>query len=88
MSLNQSFGVSEKGKTNKLGKLYWSIDFEMNDGLTEKDFRNEDNPVIGELILGDKKISLTFSECNRIMETLHDAKHTHHQIYKLGLFKK
>jgi hypothetical protein len=88
MSINQAFGVSDNVKTNKLGKVYWSIDFEMNDGLTEKDFREAEQPIIGELLIGDKKIPLTFSECNRIMETLHDAKHTHHQIYKLGLFKK
>jgi hypothetical protein len=86
--MNQAFAVSDKDKTTKLGKVYWSIDFDMNDGLTEKDFRESDNPIIGDLLIGDKRIPLTFSECNRIMETLGDAKHTHHQTYKLGLFKK
>jgi len=88
MSINQAYGVDPKIKTNKLGKFYWDIDFEMNQEISEADFSSNEQCTIGTLEIGGKSIPLTFSECNKIIETLEDAKHTHRQIYKLGLTKR
>ena len=37
MSVNQRFGINPE-KTSHMGRLFHTIDFEMNDSILEKDF--------------------------------------------------
>lgn len=62
---------------NKYGKVWSSIKFDHNWNTSA----NTDTPsTIGTLQIGGKSVDLTFSEINKLMETLTDAKH----VYKVG----
>ena len=64
----------EKTKFNpsKFGKTWASIYWKGKPGLTPQGEANQ--PVIGTLNIGGKGFDLTFSECNKLIETLIDAK--------------
>lgn len=85
--VNQSFGVNAKDKErlDKLGKNFSSIDFEISDSLSEHNIGGKATPI-GKLIVGNQKIELTYSECNRIITTLADAQLIIKQKQKLGIF--
>jgi len=85
--VNQSFGIDEKSKKRfeKLGKNYNSIDFEISDSLTESNINTKTNPI-GKLIVGNQRVELTYSECNKIISTLSDAQLIIKQKQKLGIF--
>tara|TARA_B100000424_G_C22937418_1_gene498767 strand:+ start:2032 stop:2364 length:333 start_codon:yes stop_codon:yes gene_type:complete len=42
-------------------------------------------PIIGTLIVGNMKVDITFSEANRIMEELNDAKHRYNVASRMGM---
>ena len=85
--VNQSFGISDKDKQRfeKLGKNYNSIEFELSDSLNEGNITNKTKPI-GKLIVGNQRIELTYSECNKIITTLSDAQLIVKQKQKLGIF--
>lgn len=85
--VNQSFGIDEKSKQRfeKLGKNFSSIDFEISDSITESNV-GEKSTAIGKLLVGNQKIELTYSECNKIITTLADAQLIIKQKQKLGIF--
>jgi len=85
--VNQSFGVNAKDKErlDKLGKNFSSIDFEISDSITESNV-GEKSTAIGKLLVGNQKIELTYSECNKIITTLADAQLIIKQKQKLGIF--
>ena len=85
--VNQSFGIDEKSKQRfeKLGKNYNSIEFEISDSLSEHNIGGKATPI-GKLIVGNQKIELTYSECNKIITTLADAQLIIKQKQKLGIF--
>ena len=85
--VNQSFGVNAKDKErlDKLGKNFSSIDFEISDSLSEHNIGGKATPI-GKLLVGNQKIELTYSECNRIITTLADAQLIIKQKQKLGIF--
>lgn len=85
--VNQSFAIDNQTKQsfNKLGKHYSSIDFELSNLICESNIGNKSTPI-GNLIVGDRKIELTYSECNRIISTLMDAQLIFKQQKKLGIF--
>ena len=68
---------------NKYGKLWGSISFE----LADKPMHVEQGkqPIIGHLCIDNKKIGITWSETNRIMETMADAQHRHNVANRLGM---
>lgn len=85
--VNQSFATDEKTKQRfeKLGKNYNSIEFELSDSLSEHNIANKTMPI-GKLIIGNQKIELTYSECNKIIATLSNAQLIIKQKQKLGIF--
>ncbi len=72
----------KKFNPNKYGKVWGSIRFEHVWGASPVGETNQ--PVIGSLEIGGKSVELTFSEVNKIMETLSDAKHTYNVGNRLG----
>lgn len=88
MGLNHSYGIDQK-KTRSKGKLYHTIDFELNESYSNENFIKRDtNIALGTLFIGDKVINLTLDECKRIQETMHAAVETTEKKYKLGLLAK
>ena len=85
--VNQSFGIDEKSKQRfeKLGKNYNSIEFELSDSLSKNNIGGKAKPI-GKLLVGNQKIELTYSECNKIITTLADAQLIIKQKQKLGIF--
>jgi len=75
----------DRERLKKLGKNYNSIDFELSDKINITNYKDRSIPI-GDLVVGDKKVELTWSECNKIITTLEDAKSTHHRKIQLGLF--
>tara|TARA_R100000541_G_scaffold59115_1_gene71898 strand:+ start:1456 stop:1752 length:297 start_codon:yes stop_codon:yes gene_type:complete len=82
-------GATHKKDADKLnknfGKNYNSIDFEMSDNLRLDNYKEKTNPI-GRLVVGNQKIDLTWSECNKIFTTLLDAQQTHRRKIQLGMF--
>ena len=70
----------------RYGKLWGSITFEL---LDEPAFQEKGKqPVIGYLCIDNKKIGVTWSETNRIIETLSDGQHRHNVANRLGMLEK
>lgn len=86
--INQG-GATHQNDRDKMklqyGKNYNSIDFEMSDKITLANYKERTNPI-GDLLVGGKKVELTWSECNKIITTLEDAKTSHQRKIQLGLF--
>ena len=83
--INNSFGFDKK-RTQKLGKFYNSIDFEIKSDYSVDEFRDNPNkPVVGSFEIGNKRFPLTFSELNLIEQTVREAKEAVNKGYSLGL---
>ena len=67
----------------KYGRLWGSLDFDLN--LDAHPVGEANGPVIGALRVGGKKFDLTWTECNRIIETLSDAKYRFNIGKRLGM---
>lgn len=86
--VNNSFGYDKK-RTQKLGKFYNSIDFEVKSDYNTEEFSNNPNkPVVGTFEIGNKQFPLTFSELNLIEQTVRDAKEAVNKGYALGISGK
>ena len=66
----------------KYGEVWNTIRFEHDWGRTPQG--DSKMPVIGKLFIGDKYTEITFSEANRIIDTLRDAQHAHNVGVRLG----
>tara|TARA_R100000315_G_C5222162_1_gene133819 strand:+ start:978 stop:1316 length:339 start_codon:yes stop_codon:yes gene_type:complete len=66
----------------RYGKVWGSIEFLHTWGRQPEGDSN--GPVIGKLRIGGKDVELTFSETNKIMETLRDAQHVYNVGVRLG----
>tara|TARA_B100001094_G_scaffold326649_1_gene383221 strand:+ start:2064 stop:2327 length:264 start_codon:yes stop_codon:yes gene_type:complete len=84
--VNNTAAYDQK-KVRKYGKLYGSIDFEINDSISEKYFENNEKPVVGKLHIGNKTFDVTFQELDMIARTLHLAKDTVNRKYKMGMMR-
>ena len=71
---------------NKYGKLWSGINFELAD--TQAYIEKDTQPLMGYLIIDNKKIGITWSESNRIIETLLDGQHRHNVAQRLGMLNK
>jgi|TARA_B100000085_G_scaffold127958_2_gene116500 hypothetical protein len=76
----------DRDKLKKLGKNYNSIDFELSDRITEGNYKDRSQPI-GTLIVGNQRVDLTWSECNKVFTTLMDAQNSHKRKIQLGLFQ-
>ena len=73
---------NKKFNPGRYGAVWGSIRFEHDwDRVPQGD---SNGPVIGKIFMGDKSVELTFSETNRIIETLRDAQHAHNVGVRLG----
>lgn len=75
----------DRDKLKQLGKNYNSIDFEMSEHLTEANYKDKSRPI-GTLVVGNQRVDLTWSECNKIFTTLLDAQQVHRRKIQLGMF--
>lgn len=84
MSVNQRFGINPE-KTNYMGKLFHTIDFEMNESFREKDYLDKSRTAFcGTFHIGDKEFKLTINELKRLSETAELALTNMNKNYKLG----
>ena len=85
-SLNQTAAI-DQDKVRHLGKNYASIDFEINDSISEHYFENNEKPVVGKLIIGNSRFDVTYQEIDHMVRTLHAAKDVINRKYKMGMMK-
>jgi hypothetical protein len=84
MSVNQRFGINPD-RTSHMGKLFHTIDFEMNESFREKEFLDKSRTAFcGTFHIGDKEFKLTINELKRLSETAELALTNMHKNYKLG----
>ena len=76
----------DRERLRSLGKNYNSIDFEMSDMITESNYKDKSQPI-GTLVIGNRSVDLTWSECNKLMQTLTDAQLIHGRKIQMGLFQ-
>ena len=70
----------------KYGKNWGNINVELAKGnKAVKAVPPATQPVIGTLCIGNMKVDITFSEANRIIEELNDAKHRYNVANRLGM---
>jgi hypothetical protein len=75
-------------KLRKRGKLYSTIDFEVNDNVTEHMFEKmPEKPVIGKLEISNKRFDVTYPELDLMIETLQEAKKVINMRYKMGMMR-
>ena len=85
--INQTYAYDQK-YVRKYGKLYGSIDFEVNENVSSELFRKQkEKPVIGKLMIGGKSFDVTFQELDMIQKTLQAAKEVVNKRYKLGMMR-
>tara|TARA_R110000744_G_scaffold335676_1_gene441004 strand:- start:516 stop:806 length:291 start_codon:yes stop_codon:yes gene_type:complete len=83
-SLNMTAGINEK-KVEHLGKNYASIDFEIKDNVSPKEFKySKMKPVVGTFVIGNRRVEVTFSELNHIMHTANAAMQQCDKAYRFG----
>jgi len=70
----------------RFGKHWSTIDFKIAKGrkaLVATEPANQ--PLMGSLCIAGREIEITFSEANRIMETLNEAKHAYNVSKRMGM---
>lgn len=70
----------------KYGKNWASIEFELAHGVVAVPPAKQ--PIIGYLKIAGQKIGITFSEANKIAETLRDGKHAFNVARSLGMTER
>ena len=85
--INQTWAYDQK-HVRRYGKLYGSIDFEINENVSQKLFEKQpEKPVIGKLMIGGKTFDVTYQELDMIQKTLGTAKDTVNRKYKMGMMR-
>ena len=86
--VNNAFAYDKK-RTKRMGKLYSTIDFNVNDKISTDLFKTvPEKPIVGELEIGGKSFKVTYQEIDAMMSTLQEAKRTIESKYRLGLMNK
>ena len=72
-------GVSQAGmhthpREQRYGNLWGNIDFSPREGVRGDGKDGYNNKTIGELMIGNFKVALTWTECTKIIETLANGK--------------
>ena len=84
--VNNTAAYNQK-KVRKYGKLYGSIDFEVNDSISEHYFENNEKPVVGKLHISGKTFDVTYQELDQIARTLYAAKDIVNRKFKMGMMR-
>lgn len=84
--INKSFSYDRK-KTDRLGKLFSSIDFTVKENYTADNYRNNKKAIAGKLHIGNSEYEVNVNELNRIAETVHNALEVLHKKYRTGLMR-
>ena len=75
-------------KLRKRGKFYSTIDFEINEKVSEYMYENmPEKPTIGKLEIGGKKFDVTYPELTLMIETLEQAKKVVQMRYRMGMMR-
>ena len=86
--VNNAFAYDKK-RSRKMGKLYSTIDFNVNDKISGELFASvPEKPIVGELEIGGKSFKMTYQEINAVISTMQDAKRAVEMKYRLGLMNK
>lgn len=86
MSINQSFNYGTQAA--KMGKLFNTIDFEINPLLTLESVKHRaTQTIVGNLKIGQRDYALNLKEIDQIIETLERAKEVYFKKYKLNIFR-
>ena len=73
-------------KIKNRGKLYGSIDFEVNETVSQQIFEKvELKPVVGTLEIGQKRFNMTMQELDLLAETIDAAKKVVMMRYRMGM---
>ena len=73
MGLMQA-GLHTHPRQQHYGILWNQIDFFVKEGLRGDGKDGYNNKTIGELVIGNQRVALTWTECTKIQETLATAK--------------
>ena len=75
----------DKERARRMGKLYSTIDFNVNDIISGELFASvPDKPIVGALEIGGKSFKMTYQEIDAVISTLQDAKRAVEMKYRLG----
>ena len=86
--VNNAFAYDKK-RSQRMGKLYNTIDFNVNDKISADLFKTvPEKPIVGELEIGGKSFKVTYQELDAMMSTLNEAKRAVESKYRLGLMNK
>ena len=86
--VNNAFAYDKK-RSRKMGKLYSTIDFNVNEKLSGELFsKMPEKPIVGELEIGGKSFKMTYQEIDAVISTMQDAKRAVEMKYRLGLMNK
>lgn len=85
-SLNQVHGMDQK-KVKRFGKLFGTIDFEMNEILSGEVIRQrKSDTTVGSFKIGQRSYDVTLAEIDRIIETMQAARDVFYKSYTLGRY--
>jgi len=86
--VNNAYAYDKK-RSQRMGKLYNTIDFNVNDKISADLFKSvPEKPIVGELEIGGKSFKVTYQEIDAMMSTLNEAKRAVESKYRLGLMNK
>tara|TARA_A100001201_G_scaffold81197_1_gene72483 strand:- start:975 stop:1250 length:276 start_codon:yes stop_codon:yes gene_type:complete len=78
--------MAKKFNPQKYGKVWSTIDCELMKGAKAKHPQGDANqPLIGTLFIDGKRVELTFSETNRVIETMLDMQKMYKNAQRLGM---
>lgn len=84
MSLNQPYSY-DKNKTKNNGNYFNTIDFKINQNLTNESITSKTQPPLGTLTIGKFDFNMTAKELQLLAETCDLAIQTSYKKFKLGL---
>ena len=86
--VNNAFAYNKK-QVDRLGKLYSTIDFNINDTISGDLFKPvSEKPIVGQLEIGGKAFDVTYQEIDAIQTTLQEAKRAIEQRYRSGMLSR
>ena len=82
--VNNAYAYDKK-RSRRMGRLYSTIDFNVNDKISGELFASvPEKPIVGELEIGGKSFIMTYQEIDAVISTLQDAKRAIEMKYRLG----